>query len=72
MQENAENKRERLLFLRHCRTGNIQVKDGERGISNGYGENLLKMRERNMKRSELKREGDLKRCWWNIQSFSIY
>lgn len=47
VQENAENKRKRLLFLRHCkRAGNIQVKDGKKGISNGYGENLLKMREK--------------------------
>lgn len=36
-----------FLFLRHCRgTGNIQVKDGERGKSKGHGENLLNMRER--------------------------
>lgn len=49
------------LFLRHHRgAGNIQVKDGKGAKSNKYGENLLKMRERNRKGSELKRKGDLK------------
>lgn len=47
LQENVENERENLVFLRHCRgAGSIQVKDGKRGKNNGYGKNLLNMREK--------------------------